>query len=86
MQNGTKGLKFFLELLYRGTAFSHIYSTWASKVSFSSINTPKYLLEVTYETILLSVDIALGKSLDSLFKLYVDPMSIKFFKGVIGAY
>ena len=45
-----------------------------------------YLLEVTYETILLSMDIALGKSLDLLFKLYVDPMSINFFKGVIGAY
>ena len=69
VQSGTKGLKFFLELLYRGTPFSHMYSTWVSKVSFSSINTPKYLLEVTYETILLSMDIASGKSLDLLFKL-----------------
>ena len=50
---------------------------WVSKVSFLSINTSKHLLEVTYETILLSMDMALGKSLDLLFKLYVDPMSIK---------
>ena len=55
---------------------------WVSKVSFLSINTSKHLLEVTYETILLSMDMALGKSLDLLFKLYVDPMSIKLvFKG-----
>jgi len=41
------------------------------------INTPKHLLEVTYETILLSMDIALGKSLDLLLKFYVvDPMNI----------
>ena len=44
-------------------AFLNIYSMWVSKVSFSSNNTPKHLLEVTCKTILLSMDIALAKSL-----------------------
>ena len=54
-QSRTKGL-----ILRRASipahAFLHIYSMWVSNLSFSSNNTPKHLLEVTCETILLSMD------------------------------
>ena len=74
------------KILLRAAIPGHAFFTYVPNVGLKSKLFIYYLLEVTYETILLSMDIALGKSLDLLFKLYVDPMSINFFKGVIGAY
>ena len=75
VQRGTKGL-ILLNAPMPAHAFLHIYSIWVSNVSFSSSRTPKYLLEVTRETKLLSMEITLGKSPDLVFKLYVDPTTI----------
>ena len=54
-QSRTKGL-IFCRASIPAHAFLHIYSMWVSNLSFSSNNTPKRLLEVTCETILLSMD------------------------------
>ena len=76
VQRGAKGL-ILLKAPMPAHAFLHIYSIWVSNVSFSSSRTPKHLLEGTRETKLLSMEITFYKSPDLVFKLFVDPTTIK---------